>query len=49
MLSEQIRELTLSKELEIRNADGKLRRNGVHIQDDDIIKRPRQLLLLPSR
>ncbi len=49
MLGEQISELTLAKELELRNADGKVRRNGVHIHNDDIIIRPRQRLLLPPR
>lgn len=49
MLGEQISELTLSKELKIRRADGKIRKNGVQIHDDDIIFRPRQRLLLPPR
>lgn len=47
MLAEQIRELSLNKELEIRTHDGSLRRNGVQINNDDIIVRPRQRLLLP--
>jgi hypothetical protein len=47
MLANAIRELTLEKELEIRTMDGSRRRNGVQINDDDIIVRPRQKLLLP--
>ena len=47
MLAAQISELTLEKELEVQTNEGVLRRNGVHIQDDDIILRPRQRLLLP--
>lgn len=48
MLGDCIRELTLEKELEVRASDGRVRRNGVQIQDDDIILRPRQQLLIPS-
>jgi hypothetical protein len=47
MIGDQISELTLEGELEIRTAEGKIRRNGVQIEDDDIILRPRQKLLLP--
>jgi len=47
MLANGIRELTLEKELEVRTKDGSLRRSGVQINDDDIIVRPRQKLLLP--
>lgn len=49
MIGDRISELTLEGELEIRTADGKIRRNGVQIEDDDIILRPRQNLLLPPR
>ena len=48
MLAQQISELSREKELEIRTADGRLRRNGVQIHDDDIIIRPQQRLLLPQ-
>jgi three-Cys-motif partner protein len=47
MLASHISELTLEKELEIRTSDGKRRRNGVQIHDDDIIVRPKQKIFLP--
>lgn len=47
MLANAIRELTLEKQLEVRTKDGSLRRNGVQIDDDDVIVRPKQMLLLP--
>jgi three-Cys-motif partner protein len=49
MIANQISQLTLDKELEVRTKDGRRRRNGVQICDDDIIVRPRQRLLLPPR
>lgn len=45
MLASHISELTLEKELQLCTADGKYRRNGVQVQDDDIILRSRQKLL----
>lgn len=45
--SGKVSELTLEKELQIRTADGRARRNGVLIKDDDIVPRPQQRLLLP--
>lgn len=47
MIANGISALTLEKELEVRTSDGKLRRNGVQIQDEDIILRPRQRLWFP--
>jgi len=47
MIGHQIRKLTREKELEILSADGKLRKNGVQLQDSDIIRRPYRRLLLP--
>ena len=44
MIADGIRKLTLEKELEVRTSDGRPRRNGVKIHDDDIILRPRQRL-----
>jgi three-Cys-motif partner protein len=49
MIARQISQLTLEKDLEVRAQDGKRRRNGVQIRDDDIILRPRQRLLLPPQ
>jgi len=49
MIADGIRELTLEKELEVRTPDGKMRRNGVQLRDDDIILRPRQRRLLGPR
>jgi three-Cys-motif partner protein len=47
MIAKGISALTLEKELEVRTSEGKLRRNGVQIQDDDIILRPQQRLWFP--
>jgi three-Cys-motif partner protein len=46
MLASNITALTLEKELEIWTSEGKRRRNGVQINDDDIILRPQQKILL---
>lgn len=46
MLAKLIAELSLEKELEIRTSAGRLTRNGVKLQDDDVILRPRQRRLL---
>ncbi len=48
MLAKQISKLTLEKELAVKSVSGKFRRNGVQLDDDDIIIRPRQRLLLPK-
>jgi hypothetical protein len=49
MIAHQISRLTLENELEVRAQDGTRRRNGVRIQNDDVILRPRQRLLLPPQ
>jgi three-Cys-motif partner protein len=48
MLASHISELTLEKELEVWTSDGRRRRNGVQVCDDDIIRRPQQKIFLPS-
>lgn len=49
MIAARISELTLEKELEVWTKEGTRRRNGVQIQDDDIVLRPKQRLLGASR
>jgi three-Cys-motif partner protein len=47
MIANGVRDLTIEKELEVRTSDGRKRRDGVIVQDDDIVLRPKQRLLLP--
>ncbi|QDT93566.1 three-Cys-motif partner protein TcmP [Gimesia algae] len=48
MLGKNISDLSREKELAIFTSDGRKRRNGVKIADDDVIVVPRQKLLLPT-
>lgn len=47
MLATYIGELTKENELEVCASDGRLRRRGARLRDDDVVRRPQQTLLLP--
>jgi len=49
MLGEAISQLALDKELVVVSPQGKTRNRGVRVNDDDVIRRSRQMLLLPAR